>query len=111
MKRCIACEVASKATIGHVPVCRFRPTLRDEIFQFAEDAPDVGYKPEYFPRLAAIEQAHFWFRVRNKLIQWALGKYFPDAKDFFEVGCGTGFVLVGFAKRFRGCGSWAAKFL
>ena len=83
-------------------MCRFRPTLRDEIFQFAVDAPDVGYKPEYFPRLAAIEQAHFWFRVRNELIQWALGKYFPDAKSFFEVGCGTGFVLEGIRERFPG---------
>jgi SAM-dependent methyltransferase len=74
--------------------------LRDEVFQFAENAPDVGYKPEYFPRLAAIEQAHFWFRVRNQLIQWALGKYFPDAKNFFEVGCGTGFVLEGIRETF-----------
>jgi len=74
--------------------------LRDGVFQFAEDAPDVGYKPEYFPRLAAIEQGHFWFRVRNQLIQWALGKYFPDAKNFFEVGCGTGFVLEGIRETF-----------
>ncbi|MFL6597718.1 MAG: class I SAM-dependent methyltransferase [Chthoniobacterales bacterium] len=69
--------------------------MRDEIFQFAADAPDGGFKPEYFARLAAIEEAHFWFRVRNKLIQWALGNYFPDAKSFFEVGCGTGYVLAG----------------
>ena len=93
MKRCIACEARFESDDWTCPMCRFRPTLRDEIFQFAGDAPDVGFKPEYFPRLAAIEQAHFWFRVRNKLIQWALGNYFPDAKSFFEVGCGTGFVL------------------
>jgi SAM-dependent methyltransferase len=93
MKRCIACEARFESDDWTCPMCRFRPTLRDEIFQFAGDAPDVGFKPDYFPRLAAIEQAHFWFRVRNKLIQWALGNYFPDAKSFFEVGCGTGFVL------------------
>ena len=93
MKRCIACEARFESDDWTCPMCRFRPTLRDEIFLFAGDAPDVGFKPEYFPRLAAIEQAHFWFRVRNKLIQWALGNYFPDAKSFFEVGCGTGFVL------------------
>jgi SAM-dependent methyltransferase len=76
--------------------------LLDQIFQFAGDAPDVGFKPEYFPRLAAIEQAHFWFRVRNKLIQWALGSYFPNAKSFFEVGCGTGYVLSGIRETFPG---------
>jgi SAM-dependent methyltransferase len=74
--------------------------LRDEIFYFAEGTSDGGFKPEYFPRLAAIEQAHFWFRVRNQLIQWALRNYFPDAKSFFEVGCGTGFVLAGIREKF-----------
>ena len=102
MRRCIACEVRFESDDWTCPVCHFRPTLRDQVFQFAEDVPDVGYKAEYFPRLAAIEQAHFWFRVRNQLIQWALGKYFPDAKNFFEVGCGTGFVLEGIRKTFPG---------
>jgi SAM-dependent methyltransferase len=102
MKRCLACEARFQSDDWICPRCRFRPTLRDEIFQFAADASDGGFKPEYFPRLAAIEQAHFWFRVRNKLIQWALGNYFPDAKSFFEVGCGTGFVLAGIRETFPG---------
>jgi SAM-dependent methyltransferase len=100
MKRCIACEAHFESNDWTCPTCRFRPTLRDEIFQFAGDAPAVGFKPEYFPRLAAIERAHFWFRVRNELIQWALGKYFPDAKSFLEIGCGTGFVLEGIREKF-----------
>jgi SAM-dependent methyltransferase len=102
MKRCIACEARFQSDDWTCPNCRFRPTLRDEIFQFAEDPPEAGFKPEYFPRLAAIEQGHFWFRVRNKLIQWALGNYFPDAKSFFEIGCGTGFVLAGIREAFPG---------
>src|SRR5262245_40032251 len=102
MKRCIACEAGFESNDWTCPSCGFRPTLCDEVLQFAVDAPDVGYKAEYFPRLAAIEQAHFWFRVRNELIQWALGKYFPDAKSFFEVGCGTGFVLEGIRGKFPG---------
>jgi SAM-dependent methyltransferase len=103
MKRCLACEARFQGDDWTCPKCRFRPILRDEIFQFAQDAAgDAGFKPEYFPRLAAIEQAHFWFRARNKLIQWALGNYFPDAKSFFEVGCGTGFVLAGIRETFPG---------
>jgi SAM-dependent methyltransferase len=102
MKRCIACEARFESDGWTCPMCRFCPPLRDEIFQFAGDAPDVGFKPDYFPRLAAIEQAHFWFRVRNKLIRWALGNYFPNAKSFFEVGCGTGLVLEGIRETFPG---------
>jgi len=102
MKRCIGCEARFESNDWTCPICGFRPTLRDQVFQFARDARDVGYKPEYFPRLAAIEQDHFWFRVRNELIQWALGKYFPDAKSFFEVGCGTGFVLEGIREKLPG---------
>jgi SAM-dependent methyltransferase len=60
----------------------------------------AGFKPEYFARLAKIEESNFWFRARNKLIQWALRNYFPDAKSFFEIGCGTGFVLTGIRKNF-----------
>jgi SAM-dependent methyltransferase len=48
-----------------------------------------------YPELAKAEPGHFWFRNRNRLIAWALGRYFPDARDFLEVGCGTGFVLAG----------------
>ena len=100
MKKCLACEARFQSDDWTCPNCRFCPTLRDQIFHFAEDTSDGGFKPEYFPRLAAIEQAHFWFRVRNQLIQWALRNYFPDAKSFFEVGCGTGFVLAGIREKF-----------
>jgi SAM-dependent methyltransferase len=60
----------------------------------------AGFKPEYFERLAKIEESNFWFCARNELIQWALRTYFPDAKSFFEVGCGTGFVLAGIRENF-----------
>ena len=102
MKRCLACEARFQSDDWICPRCRFRPTLRDEIFQFAEKPPDTpaGFKPEYFARLAAIEQGHFWFRARNELIQWALCNYFPSAGSFFEIGCGTGFVLTGIRQNF-----------
>jgi SAM-dependent methyltransferase len=32
------------------------------------------------------------------LIIWALRRYFPEANTFFEIGCGTGFVLSGIAQ-------------
>ena len=59
-----------------------------------------GFRPEYFAPLAKLEEANFWFRARNDLIVWALGRYFPKALSFLEIGCGTGFVLSGLAKAY-----------
>jgi SAM-dependent methyltransferase len=75
---------------------------RDGLLRFTEDPPSIGagFKPEYFARLAEFEERNFWFRGRNRLIQWALRNYFPNAKSLFEVGCGTGFVLAGIRKNF-----------
>jgi len=37
-----------------------------------------------------VEWRHFWFAARNELIAWALSRFFPEARSFLEVGCGTG---------------------
>ena len=102
MKRCLACEGRFESDDWTCPSCGYRPAVRNEVFQFAEDSASAqaGFKPEYFARLAAIEPGHFWFRARNALIQWALGKYFPNAESFFEIGCGTGYVLAGIRENF-----------
>lgn len=54
-----------------------------------------GFKKEFFSDLYDLEKDNFWFRNRNKLVIWALKKFFPQAKNFLEIGCGTGFVLTG----------------
>jgi len=59
-----------------------------------------GFKAECFGELATLEADHFWFRNRNRLLVWALGTYFPAARGFLEVGCGTGFVLSGIEQAF-----------
>ena len=57
-----------------------------------------GFDANFFGRLAELEPGSFWFRSRNRLLCWALEHYFPDATNFLEVGCGTGFVLAGIRK-------------
>jgi SAM-dependent methyltransferase len=61
---------------------------------------DTGFKASYFAPLAAQEAGHFWFRARNAMIVWALGKYGAGVSSFMEIGCGTGFVLQGIACAF-----------
>jgi SAM-dependent methyltransferase len=97
MKRCLACEYCFESEEWDCPRCRHRPTLHDRVLRFAQDPPVAGggFKREYFAQLARFEEGNFWFRARNRLIQWALRKYFPGARTLFEVGCGTGFVLKG----------------
>lgn len=60
----------------------------------------TGYDPAHFAELAELESRNFWFRARNRLIVWALGKHFSGAQRFLEVGCGTGFALCGIAAAF-----------
>lgn len=97
MKCCLACKCCFESEEWDCPSCGNQPTVRAGLLHFAEDPPTAegGFKPEYFAKLAGFEERNFWFCARNRLIQWALGNYFPDAESFFEVGCGTGFVLKG----------------
>jgi SAM-dependent methyltransferase len=59
-------------------------------------AGHASYDPTYFPRLAAIEDRHFWFRARNAVIGGLVAQYsqhLPPGYRGLEVGCGTGNVL------------------
>jgi SAM-dependent methyltransferase len=62
----------------------FAPALADTI---------SGFDPRAFDELAELEAGHFWFVARNELIVGLANKFFPKARRFLEIGCGTGFVL------------------
>jgi SAM-dependent methyltransferase len=82
------------------PQCGFEPQVLAGFPAFAPELAraEEGYDPAHFSALAELEARNFWFRSRNRLIVWALGRYFPGARRFLEVGCGTGFVLSGVAE-------------
>jgi SAM-dependent methyltransferase len=55
-----------------------------------------GYDPSFFEQLAQIEDRHFWFRARNRLISSIARRLTRELKTGYlvlEVGCGTGNVL------------------
>jgi SAM-dependent methyltransferase len=102
MKLCLECGKPFNLVDWQCPLCQFLPEIQEDFMSFSPALAKIssGFKPEFFQELAAIEEKNFWFIVRNQLIMWALRYYFPAAENFFEIGCGTGFVLSGIQKNF-----------
>ncbi len=102
MRLCLRCGAGFTGDTWRCLQCGFEP---QELGGFPAFAPELahaeeGYDPTHFSVLAELESRNFWFRARNRLIIWALGRFFPGARRFLEVGCGTGFVLSGVAAAF-----------
>lgn len=97
MKRCVHCAQPVDADDWSCRACGHRPAQIDGILTLAPDraSDESDFDSAGFSRLAPIEAGNYWFESRNRLIIWALGKYFPHGRSFFELGCGTGFVLSG----------------
>jgi len=58
-------------------------------------AKEGGYDPRYYQDLFDVEDRHFWFRGRNRVVAAMAVKYTKDLQAGFyvlEVGCGNGSV-------------------
>ena len=102
MKICVACGAKFDNANWQCPSCRHTPEFIGGYPAFSPELATVsdGFKPGYFAQLANLEASNFWFRSRNRLIIRALERYFPEARNFFEIGCGTGFVLSEIESKF-----------
>jgi SAM-dependent methyltransferase len=61
-----------------------------------DDTSPPSYDPDHFPRLAAVERRHFWFRARRRAIQAVLAPEvvrLPSGYRVLDVGCGTGSIV------------------
>lgn len=98
MKRCLKCQTPFDEVAWSCPACGFEPAVKNGFPAFAPElSQDDGFKDAFFNELVKLESNNFWFRARNRIINWALRQYFPDCTNFLEIGCGTGFVLSGVA--------------
>ena len=62
----------------------------------ASEHTHQSYDPKFFCELAQIEDRHFWFRSRNRIIATLaeqITRNWRDGYRVLEVGCGTGNVL------------------
>ena len=94
---CMQCGARFSRSGYECPSCHYRPETRDGHLAFAPELAEEseGFKASYFDTLSRLEPGNFWFTSRNRLLTWALRHYFPNARSFLEIGCGTAFVLVG----------------
>lgn len=61
---------------------------------------NTGFDKKSYEFLFKLEEKNFWFKSRNRLIIYFIGKYFGNKGLFLEIGCGTGFVLQGIKENF-----------
>ena len=55
---------------------------------------DFTFRQDRSLKLLEIEQDHFWFRGRNKLVQWLLEQHTtPQTDTILDIGCGSGYTL------------------
>jgi len=112
MRRCLVCNFCSMVE-AHAPLfpvdwrceaCQWSPRSERNVALLAPELADdtLGFDSAAFSDLEAIEDGHFWFEPRNRLIAGLTERFFPAARSYLEIGCGTGFVF----RRMAGLREW-----
>jgi SAM-dependent methyltransferase len=92
MKRCLRCDTTFEGADWGCPACGQHPDDGD-FLRFVGAGEASEFPESSFDLLAGLEQNSFWFRARNTIVVAAIRRFAPQPRSFFELGCGTGFVL------------------
>jgi SAM-dependent methyltransferase len=95
MLTCVGCGSEMEAPDLGCPRCGRVTQRRDGFLAFAPEIAraGAGFDPARYRFLAGLQDRHFWFHSRSRLVAWALSRFFPEASSFLEIGCGTGAIL------------------
>jgi len=80
---CPSCRIEIDNWVSSCTVCGF---MTETIEGFEAWAPEIAktgtgkfFHLNSFKKLAALEDANFWFQARNELLLWALNHYFAGS--------------------------------
>lgn len=96
MKSCVWCGQRFEAAGWRCPGCGMTPDGEETPVFAPELLVGAGgdYPADTYEDWEAIElSSGYWHRPRAALISWALERYFPKTRSFFDAGCGAGTVL------------------
>jgi SAM-dependent methyltransferase len=103
VRRCLRCESVFEAGGWRCPACGYQPG-NGAVLRFVDDREAQDFPESSFAALAALEDRSFWFRARNTVVLTVIRRHFPDLTSFFELGCGTGYVLRAIRRAFPHAG-------
>ena len=69
MKVCLACSARFSSAGWTCPECGNTPPANG-FLRFTSDEEPAGFPEESFEHLPEQEERSFWFRGRNRLIEW-----------------------------------------
>ena len=94
MKKCIRCDAVVTNDWNCTSCLNKVDTAHGSFILSPEFSVDEhGYDADAYKIYSELEKGHFWFEARIALIKKLMARHFPDAREFLEVGCGTGYVL------------------
>jgi len=104
MKRCRDCKHLFNSTDWTCPDCGYSPAIVDGFTSFSplNAHKNEGFEEQFYEQIFDLEAGNFWFKARSKLINLMINKYFPEAKNMLEIGCGSGYVLRTIEKAYPG---------
>ena len=97
MKRCVSCGSEIAGDGWQCSTCGYEPIVVEHFLSFSPESVETGvaeFNDVIYKLIAARELRSFYYQARRELILWALRNYFPDMKNYYDLGTGTGWLFA-----------------